>query len=815
MRNVIQILLTFTLNALWQGTLIVAFAAFCDWLLTGVAARYRHYLWVTTLFACLIVPALSCVGLRKSAQAPSVGPLPAAATATVTSRIITPGIEDVSSSSPDGPQAPQRFSLLVPVRVPLWLAFTIAGLYLLVVLWRLGALLSAWRRTRHIVAGVFECTFPEWICDLIARCQAESGVKTCRVLCSPEAPVPITVGVFDRIIILPKRFASEINVELFTSALGHELQHIARHDYLLNLIYEFAYVPLAFHPAAAFVRRRIRHTRELCCDAAVINRLISPEAYARSLVKLIGSAPLLPLAPDTTIGMNESDILEVRIMSLFNRSKLSARRRVSLLGAAAFLLAMPCVAAARLALKFDTSRQSPAIVSESQQVTQTDDRRQREKTLVELESQAQNLKQRLEQTPAGQKPEVEARLREVERNLELHRRALEQFNANRPEVLRLRQALDEFEESRPRDEAKLKEAQQLLAQVENSFPNDEALRELKQRLAQDQTVKQLDRKVRVLERTEPEYPADAREKKIEGSVVVRFVVDHDGHAQDIVIKKSLYPSLDEAAIKAVRGWRFEPAFKDGQPVSMWLEAEVVFRLDAGAQSQEERETRERREKEQAGKATDYRFLLNDETKRRAEREAEQKRSTMLAAAAKISMDHAIQIATSVSPGKVIECSLVGERWEGNGELAKPAFVLYHVVVLSEESNPVKTHVLINAIDGSVFRVNKEEKREEEQTTGAAARRRAIEGGVLNGKAASLPAPEYPAIARAAHAGGEVTVRIVIDEGGNVVEVATVSGHPLLRAAAVAAAREAKFNPTRLKGEPVVVTGLLVYNFVEQ
>ena len=97
----------------------------------------------------------------------------------------------------------------------------------------------------------------------------------------------------------------------------------------------------------------------------------------------------------------------------------------------------------------------------------------------------------------------------------------------------------------------------------------------------------------------------------------------------------------------------------------------------------------------------------------------------------------------------------------------------------------------------------------------ATERAPISGGVLNGKAVSLPQPEYPAIARAANASGEVEVRILIDEDGSVVSAEAVSGHPLLRAAAVSAAREAKFSPTKLSGQPVKVQGVVLYNFENQ
>lgn len=87
--------------------------------------------------------------------------------------------------------------------------------------------------------------------------------------------------------------------------------------------------------------------------------------------------------------------------------------------------------------------------------------------------------------------------------------------------------------------------------------------------------------------------------------------------------------------------------------------------------------------------------------------------------------------------------------------------------------------------------------------------------VLNGKAITLPRPEYPAIAKQVKASGSVTVEITIDEDGNVIAARSVSGHPLLQAAAVTAAREAKFSPTKLSGQAVKVNGVLVYTFATQ
>ena len=89
----------------------------------------------------------------------------------------------------------------------------------------------------------------------------------------------------------------------------------------------------------------------------------------------------------------------------------------------------------------------------------------------------------------------------------------------------------------------------------------------------------------------------------------------------------------------------------------------------------------------------------------------------------------------------------------------------------------------------------------------------ISGGVMNGKAISLPRPDYPQIARSAHASGTVVVQVTIDEAGAVIAAHSVSGHPLLLGVSTAAAKQAKFSPTKLCGEPVKVTGVITYNFV--
>jgi protein TonB len=91
----------------------------------------------------------------------------------------------------------------------------------------------------------------------------------------------------------------------------------------------------------------------------------------------------------------------------------------------------------------------------------------------------------------------------------------------------------------------------------------------------------------------------------------------------------------------------------------------------------------------------------------------------------------------------------------------------------------------------------------------------VSGGVLQGSAIKRVQPPYPPIAKAARASGAVQVQVTIGEDGRVIDAAVVSGHPLLRDAAVQAARQWVFKPTELSGVPVKVQGVLTFNFTLQ
>jgi len=168
-----------------------------------------------------------------------------------------------------------------------------------------------------------------------------------------------------------------------------------------------------------------------------------------------------------------------------------------------------------------------------------------------------------------------------------------------------------------------------------------------------------------------------------------------------------------AVVALTRDLDFDAFNQTQTPSAQEQSKEYQAGKEAGAN---EAKRREEREREMAGMSESSQFKA--ELAERARREqievaAKQTMQVALVNLARIPMDQAIQIAISQQPGKVLACSLVGEHWEAPGKLAKDAKVLYHTVIISgDETNPVTTHVLINAIDGTVIKTEKEERGKE-------------------------------------------------------------------------------------------------------
>src|SRR5215213_10043504 len=407
MRLSSQLLLTFLLNAVWQIAVIAAFASLGSWLLRNSIARYRHWLWATALCLSFLVPAFTSSRTLFDSVTQTNTPITFASENRVPfANESVPSLPDLESSA-----------LASTFKLNQFRGLTLLGIYFAFLLYSIFKLIGAWQTTRTIRRRATEIEPNDSVAEVIHRCELEFGTRagSVRVFRSDTLPVPVTTGLSNPVIILPESLLLEGNVNLLTSAIGHEFIHVARKDYLLNLIYELLFVPIAFHPAAALLRRRVRETRELCCDELVAERILNAEIYARSLVKLAGSAPpLRRLSVTTTVGIADADILEARIMSLLKKPNLHTRWKKSLLIAVSLLLLVPCAAAAAFAMRFDVETNA----QEPQEKTLTQKEKEKLETMRRKAESPEGVKMRMSSDPQireemERKERVEMEMREV------------------------------------------------------------------------------------------------------------------------------------------------------------------------------------------------------------------------------------------------------------------------------------------------------------------------------------------------------------------------------------------------------------------
>jgi len=138
-----------------------------------------------------------------------------------------------------------------------------------------------------------------------------------QVMASPDASTlgPMTVGVFHPVILMPGSLLDSEDRKTLRAVLAHEMAHICRGDMWWSTVAEVLLIPLAFHPVAGVLRRRLIETRELACDEFVVEGGLRSTDYAQALLDV---ARLVTDSPRTLnpLGVSGGAVLEQRIRAL-------------------------------------------------------------------------------------------------------------------------------------------------------------------------------------------------------------------------------------------------------------------------------------------------------------------------------------------------------------------------------------------------------------------------------------------------------------------------------------------------------------------
>ncbi len=289
-------------HSLWQEALAAAGLAALLAIVPAQAARIRYALGVAALALMLALPVATGVELRRESpraaglQSAASGVVPALAgpLASGSGAEGTPGVgRSAASAVAASPLVTRVRSALQP------------ALPWVVVLWLGGVLVlslrlaSGWVTARRL-ATVGTRPAPQARVAALARLAARLRVtRPVRVLESAVVQVPAVIGWLRPVILLPASALTGLTPLQLDALLAHELAHVRRHDYLVNLLQTAIETLLFYHPAVWWVSRRVREEREHCCDDLAVAACGDAHFYATALLgmeRLRVDAPAFALA---------------------------------------------------------------------------------------------------------------------------------------------------------------------------------------------------------------------------------------------------------------------------------------------------------------------------------------------------------------------------------------------------------------------------------------------------------------------------------------------------------------------------------------
>jgi beta-lactamase regulating signal transducer with metallopeptidase domain len=353
------------LNSVWQGAVIAALVWLLLRVMRGASATTRHAVWMVALFTIGVLP-FATLPAKLKGQAnetavssdrpmvlapatPKLSSAPAALSIpSGPSRPDAPLVEKASSfqqtrpplrPQPEAAVAPPgvepTFAISAPpviereprqsvvgavvatessagIRTRLratlfggWAPAAILGIWLAVVLLMMTRILRSYASIYQLRRKLSPAT-PEQQ-RRVERLAAMFGVqRDVRLYTSPRAPMPMTVGSLNPVIILPPDLARSLSESEFDSITAHELAHIKRWDYLLNLLQRTIQAVLFFHPAVWFIGKQLLIERELACDDWAV-KTCEPCSYASCLTRLVES--LNKSKPRTAVRLAAAGIL--------------------------------------------------------------------------------------------------------------------------------------------------------------------------------------------------------------------------------------------------------------------------------------------------------------------------------------------------------------------------------------------------------------------------------------------------------------------------------------------------------------------------
>jgi TonB family protein len=530
-------------------------------LLIGLALRaglrrrspaLRHAVLAAAILAAPVAGLIGAVapgvavptGLVDSGPAAIVAPVPRATTTAIAQAAVTTGVAE-----PTAPPVTARVSWST-VALALWTAGAAASL---------GWLLVAVVRLRGLVAKAAVVEDVRWRRALDAVCRGAALHRPVRLLVSPDAMLLATWGWRRPRVVIPACGLGWSD-ERVRTVLAHEIAHVARHDWLVQCVAESLRALLWWNPLAWLACRALRVDSELACDDAVLQAGVGATAYADHLLQIARLVAPGRVPAAAVMRMARVSTLERRIVAMLNPRldrRLPTRPAMIGVGAAVALLVLPVALlragqAARQPLEgvvYDTT----GAVMPGVAVTLDEGPSKLDTT---TDPAGRFRFDGVDPGPHVIQVEIPG-FRSLRQPLELRNDG----DWNRSVTLQvgdLRETIS-VRERRPAS----------ITPIGDTGGSPTPVR-----------VGGNIRAPRKLVDEKPVYPRRMVEAGLEGKVSVEAVIGIDGRvARARATTGQVHPELAQAAVDAVRQWRFEPTLLNGAPVEVVMTVSVDFSLE--------------------------------------------------------------------------------------------------------------------------------------------------------------------------------------------------------------------------------------------
>ena len=366
---------------LWQGAALALLLAVALTVLRPTAARTRYTLSLLTLVAMLVLPITT--GLRLFSRATDVSPAAALqpadtpqhlATTTSPAPSIT-GAAEHQSSIIATPHSTRRLRDWLDPAVPWLVVLWVIGVVALSVRLAHGWMMARRLRT-HGTRGA-SVTLQHVLARLAQRLRVTRPVQ---LLESVVVEVPAVVGWLRPVVLIPTSALTGLTPQQLEVLLAHELAHVRRYDYIVNVIQCVIETLLFYHPAVWWVSRRVREEREHCCDDLVVAVCGDPQLYASALVGMERLRPATPRLALAATGGGGSLLHRVKRLLVPSSIRLEyfPRWSAGLAGVMAVTVALLATGRDRVAaasaiqtIAADTTRMTPDTVLRAPDPAQT------------------------------------------------------------------------------------------------------------------------------------------------------------------------------------------------------------------------------------------------------------------------------------------------------------------------------------------------------------------------------------------------------------------------------------------------------------